>query len=710
MRTIGYWSWLVLILTAAGCTSFHGSHPDGGGDGALDKAVGDRSVAASDADASDQPTSCAAMTDPKNCGVCGHDCSTLPNVSPAAAVECRSGTCWVPPDGCSSGFAHCTATPNDGCETSISRPETCGACGTSCKTDAPFCASSGKTQTCVATCTAPSPDKCGAKCVDTQSDVANCGACGSVCSFPNANATCVKGVCTMSKCRDGYGDCTGAPGCETPLTTASNCGACGKSCAVAHGSAQCTTGTCGPVTCDQGFGNCDTANPDCETALTTDAHCGGCATTCSGASPLCATVAGQQTCVSDCAATAPTKCGNKCVDTKTDKNNCGTCGMVCSFPNADASCVNGQCVMGACKAGFGDCTNQAGCETPLDTSTNCGRCGNACTFANATSSCDGTRCTTPVCVSGYGNCETSSPDCETILNMPGHCGDCGTSCSGATPLCSSSSGRPTCVTDCTPSAPTKCGTACVNTAMDGQNCGMCGKVCTAPANGSPVCRNSVCDFDCLSGHKCGNACIPNDQPCNGACLSGLKLCGSTCVSNDTCCTSGQVGCGACESCQAGACKTTCASGRICSGNQCCDARVGQSCPSGECQIGTYDCNGDCVLKNKTDGVRCGTSDCPAKICQNGVCDFGGINSCPAGQVCSNNGGCILSGRRSKATLSTGDPYSARCMPCGGQFQVCCPGRICNDQATPFCVKTAGEYCSSDPTNGDNSLCEQYYYQ
>src|SRR5437899_3207768 len=111
-------------------------------------------------------------------------------------------------------------------------------------------------------------------------------------------------------------------------------------------------------------------------------------------------------------------------------------------------------MMGACKAGFGDCTNQAGCETPLDTSTNCGRCGNACTFANATSSCDGTKCTTPVCVSGYGNCETCSPDCETILNTTSHCGDCGTSCSGATPLCSSSSGRPMCVTDCTPSAPT----------------------------------------------------------------------------------------------------------------------------------------------------------------------------------------------------------------------------------------------------------------
>jgi hypothetical protein len=195
----------------------------------------------------------------------------------------------------------------------------------------------------------------------------------------------------------------------------------------------------------------------------------------------------------------------------------------------------------------------------------------------------------------------------------------------------------------------------------------------------------------------------------------LKLCGSTCVSNDTCCTGGQIGCGACEFCQAGTCKTTCASGRICSSNQCCDAKVGQSCPTTECQTGTYDCNGGCVVKNKTDGTKCGTSDCPAKICQNGICDYGGINSCPSGQVCTNTAGCILSGRRSKSMAANGVPYPSMCGSCGGQSEVCCPDRSCNPGLT--CIKSAGEYCddcNTDPTaclpqNQNNSFCEQNFY-
>jgi hypothetical protein len=56
----------------------------------------------------------------------------------------------------------------------------------------------------------------------------------------------------------------------------------------------------------------------------------------------------------------------------------------------------------------------------------------------------------------------------------------------------------------------------------------------------------------------------------------------------------------------------------------------------------------------------------------------------------------------------------RCQPCGTQSAVCCPGRICNDPANPFCIKSAGEYCASvDCPAGapgcSNTYCEQNFY-
>jgi MYXO-CTERM domain-containing protein len=52
--------------------------------------------------------------------------------------------------------------------------------------------------------------------VDLSGDLANCGACGVACQFPNANAVCVGGACSISGCQPGYHDIDGlgANGCE----------------------------------------------------------------------------------------------------------------------------------------------------------------------------------------------------------------------------------------------------------------------------------------------------------------------------------------------------------------------------------------------------------------------------------------------------------------------------------------------------------------
>lgn len=51
------------------------------------------------------------------------------------------------------------------------------------------------------------------------------------CSFPNGVTGCVDGLCAMTGCMEGFGDCTGELGCETDLSSAENCGSCGVACA-----------------------------------------------------------------------------------------------------------------------------------------------------------------------------------------------------------------------------------------------------------------------------------------------------------------------------------------------------------------------------------------------------------------------------------------------------------------------------------------------
>ncbi len=89
---------------------------------------------------------------------------------------------------------------------------------------------------------------CNGQCVDVSSDLANCGACGTVCSGAHATTlACVASQCAVTSCAGGYGDCDGnaANGCEVVLgTSMTNCGACGRTCAAGQA---CTQGMCGGV-------------------------------------------------------------------------------------------------------------------------------------------------------------------------------------------------------------------------------------------------------------------------------------------------------------------------------------------------------------------------------------------------------------------------------------------------------------------------------
>jgi len=172
------------------------------------------------------------QTDPNNCGTCGTVCSFA-----NATGTCASGVCQV--GSCNAGFANCDGNGANGCE------------------------------------------------INTATSVNNCGACGNVCSFANATATCAGGACSIGSCNPGFANCDGnsANGCEiNTATSVNNCGACGNVCTFANGSGGCFSGTCQLLVCNAGFANCDGNSANgCETNTNTSANnCGACGNVCGG--------------------------------------------------------------------------------------------------------------------------------------------------------------------------------------------------------------------------------------------------------------------------------------------------------------------------------------------------------------------------------------------------------------------------------------------
>lgn len=334
-----------------------------------------------------------------NCSACGDNCSLRSLPPGVSELSCISAVCTF--DSCAPGFEDCNKDPADGCETSLTTLQSCGACNQPCgfpNTEA-SCASG----VCQFVQCAPGFGDCDADiatngCERPLNTLTNCGGCGTPCNPPNATPSCDSGVCQLTSCANGFDDCDDDPsnGCETPLNTLTDCGSCGTPCFISGAqNLNCAGGVCSAASCSSGFADCDGDSLSCETDLHTLSDCVSCNVPCGDGSGR--------------------------------------------LPNASASCASGSCDVGGCDPGFGNCDASPGngCEAPLNTLVDCGGCNVPCSRANASETCASGFCQTVSCDPGFDDCDgEDSTGCEAQLGTDAHCSSCTDAC-GANQVCSS---------------------------------------------------------------------------------------------------------------------------------------------------------------------------------------------------------------------------------------------------------------------------------
>ncbi|MEZ4390403.1 MAG: hypothetical protein R3A48_04845 [Polyangiales bacterium] len=566
------------------------------------------------------------QTSTANCGACGNACATTNGSAACAAGSCATG-------GCNTGFADCDGDPANGCEVNTqTNAGNCGACGTVCNL-ANATAVCGAGTCAVGTCNAGFADCDGNPAngceVNLNTTASSCGACGRACAAPNGVAVCSAGACAVGACNAGFADCDGNPanGCEVVIASdTGNCGACRNVCPTpSNGSAVCSSGVCGIGSCSSGTANCDgNVSNGCEvntnTSLSNCGACGrACATPANGAPACTGGVCGLGTCNAGFA-NCDNNAGNGCeTNLNTNVSSCGACGRACSFANATATCSGGACALGACNAGFANCDGNPanGCETNLALVSSCGRCGNVCTApTGGTVSCTAGSCVQS-CPAGQTNCggvcRATGASCTSAGT--GGCANTGTVvCSGTTTTCSAAprtSGSCTspaggvCTTGGTcacATGQTNCSGTCRAVATDTNNCGACGRVCTAPTGGTVSCTAGSCVQSCPAGQtNCGGVCRATGATCTSAGTGGCANTGTlVCSGTTTVCSATPRTSGPCSSPAGGTCTT------------------GGTCT---CGTGFTNCSGTCrnlQTENANCGA-CGRACSTGSTCVSGVC-------------------------------------------------------------------------------------------
>jgi hypothetical protein len=230
--------------------------------------------------------------------------------------------------------------------------------------------------------------------------------------------------------------------CADPITDPQNCGSCGVVCEpdevcnlgicqaepqagslalAAHPDAYSPesiqpTGYMRPSTADaskwcagnsqEGLVRCGNT---CVNTRTDRSHCGECFNTCPGG-----TFCRSGACTSECPA-GLTNCGGRCVNTRTIWAHCGACNRACA---SDEVCDWGECVL-SCASALTDCDGS--CVNLGFDRENCGECGESCVRGRA--------CENGVCSSSCGgDLNNCGGVCVDFITDPEHCGFCNHAC------------------------------------------------------------------------------------------------------------------------------------------------------------------------------------------------------------------------------------------------------------------------------------------
>jgi hypothetical protein len=189
-------------------------------------------------------------TDGANCGKCGNACSS--------GAKCVQGTCQ-----CDANAQKCGTV----CVDLKTDAKNCGQCGVVCGGEGGTPMGGGTWGCAAGTCSVVCPmgkAACMDACVDTKTDNANCGACGTQCDTMMGKA-CKTGLC----CQSAESNCGGT--CTNTLFDAKNCGACGTVCPM--NTPNCANGMC--TTCNNTLLVLDDGNVTAGPAFVAKANAAG---------------------------------------------------------------------------------------------------------------------------------------------------------------------------------------------------------------------------------------------------------------------------------------------------------------------------------------------------------------------------------------------------------------------------------------------------
>jgi len=150
-----------------------------------------------------------------NCGACGHACSDSHN----QFRECMSSQCV--PGICHDKFANCDNNNLNGCEVDLTNVHSCHTCNNDCESKPHVVSATCTNSVCKVTQCELNHGDCDTRGFNGCEILLNanpnhCGACGNVCSLPNATSQCQDGICKVKSCDAGYCNANHDPidGCE----------------------------------------------------------------------------------------------------------------------------------------------------------------------------------------------------------------------------------------------------------------------------------------------------------------------------------------------------------------------------------------------------------------------------------------------------------------------------------------------------------------